>query len=42
LRFFGGLTQEEAASVLGISLATANRDWRVARAWLRQRGAGGS
>jgi RNA polymerase sigma-70 factor, ECF subfamily len=37
LRFFGGLTQEEAASVLGVSLATANRQWRLARAWLHQR-----
>jgi RNA polymerase sigma factor (TIGR02999 family) len=42
LRFFGGLTQVEVASVLAISLATANRDWRVARAWLRERVAGGS
>ena len=41
LRFFGGLTQEEVASVLGVSLATANRDWRVPRAWLRQRVASG-
>jgi RNA polymerase sigma factor (TIGR02999 family) len=37
LRFFGGLTLEEVASVLGVSLATANRQWRVARAWLHQR-----
>lgn len=37
LRFFGGLTQAEVASVLGVSLATANRQWRVARAWLHQR-----
>jgi DNA-directed RNA polymerase specialized sigma24 family protein len=37
LRFFGGLTQEEAASVLGVSLATANRQWRLPRAWLHQR-----
>jgi RNA polymerase sigma factor (TIGR02999 family) len=37
LRFFGGLTQEEAASALGVSLATANRQWRLARAWLHQR-----
>jgi RNA polymerase sigma-70 factor, ECF subfamily len=37
LRFFGGLTQEEAASVLGVSLATPNRQWRLARAWLHQR-----
>ena len=34
LRFFGGLTMEELAEVLGISLATANRDWRLARAFL--------
>jgi RNA polymerase sigma factor (TIGR02999 family) len=35
LRYFGGLSGEEVASVLGVSLATINRDWRVARAWLR-------
>jgi RNA polymerase sigma factor (TIGR02999 family) len=34
LRFFGGLTMEETAEVLGISLATAKRDWSMARAWL--------
>jgi RNA polymerase sigma factor (TIGR02999 family) len=34
LRFFGGLTLEEAGETLGISLATAERDWRAARAWL--------
>lgn len=34
LRFFGGLTNEEAAEVLGVSLATAKRDWAMARAWL--------
>jgi RNA polymerase sigma-70 factor, ECF subfamily len=33
-RFFGGFSQEEAAEILGVSLATANRDWRLARAWL--------
>jgi RNA polymerase sigma factor (TIGR02999 family) len=37
LRFFGGLTLEEAASVLSISLPTANRDWRFAREWLARR-----
>ena len=37
LRFFGGLTHEEIASTLGISLATVNRDWRVAKAWLYDR-----
>ena len=35
LRYFGGLSGEEVASVLAVSLATVNREWRVARAWLR-------
>jgi RNA polymerase sigma factor (TIGR02999 family) len=34
LRFFGGLTLEEAAAALDISIATAERDWQAARAWL--------
>lgn len=34
MRFFGGLTLEEAAACLGISLSTADRAWRYARAWL--------
>lgn len=34
LRFFGGLTMPEAAQALGISLATAERHWTFARAWL--------
>jgi RNA polymerase sigma factor (TIGR02999 family) len=34
LRYFGGLTAEEAAEVLGVSLATVERDWTAARAWL--------
>ncbi len=34
LRFFGGLRLEEAADALGISLSTADRDWKYARAWL--------
>jgi RNA polymerase sigma factor (TIGR02999 family) len=34
LRFFGGLSMSEAAAVLGISLATAERHWTYARAWL--------
>jgi RNA polymerase sigma factor (TIGR02999 family) len=34
LRFFGGLTTEEIAEVLGVSTATIERDWRCARAWL--------
>ena len=32
--FFGGLTHEEIAEVLGVSLPTVRRDWRLARAWL--------
>jgi RNA polymerase sigma factor (TIGR02999 family) len=35
LRHFAGLTQAEAAAVLGISVATAERHWAFARAWLR-------
>jgi RNA polymerase sigma factor (TIGR02999 family) len=34
LRFFGGMTLEETAAVLSISLATTKRDWSMARAWL--------
>jgi RNA polymerase sigma factor (TIGR02999 family) len=34
LRYFAGLTAEEAAVALGISLRTANRHWAFARAWL--------
>jgi len=34
LRFFGGLTEEETAEVLGVSARTVTRDWRFARAWL--------
>ena len=37
LRFFSGLTLEESADVLGISMATAERDWQAARAWLYAR-----
>ncbi|MEO8280951.1 MAG: ECF-type sigma factor [Ideonella sp.] len=36
LRFFGGLSNDEVAEVLGISLATVKRDWDLARAWLRR------
>jgi RNA polymerase sigma factor (TIGR02999 family) len=36
LRFFGGLSDEETAEVLGISVRTVKRDWKVARAWLYQ------
>jgi RNA polymerase sigma factor (TIGR02999 family) len=34
LRYFGGLSLEETAEVLGISLMTVRRDWRAAKAWL--------
>ena len=34
LRFFGGLSLEEAGEALGISMATAERDWQAAQAWL--------
>jgi RNA polymerase sigma factor (TIGR02999 family) len=35
MRYFGGLTEEEAAEVLGISVRTVKRDWTSARAWLQ-------
>jgi len=41
LRFFGGLTHEEVALALGVSLATVNREWRLTKAWLYQRVATG-
>ncbi len=34
LKFFGGLTNEEAAEVLGVSESTVKREWRMAKAWL--------
>ena len=34
LRFFGGLTEEEIAETLHVSVPTVKRDWRVAKAWL--------
>jgi RNA polymerase sigma factor (TIGR02999 family) len=34
LRYFGGLSIEETAEVLGVSVDTVKRDWRMARAWL--------
>ncbi len=34
LRYFGGLSEQEAAETLGISRATASRYWTFARAWL--------
>jgi len=36
LRFFGGLSLEEAAEVVRGSISTVRRDWRMARAWLYQ------
>jgi RNA polymerase sigma factor (TIGR02999 family) len=36
LRYFGGLTIEETAEVLGVSTPTAERDWRTARIWLHR------
>ncbi len=36
LRYFGGLTNPEAAEVLEVSLATVERDWQVAKIWLRR------
>jgi RNA polymerase sigma factor (TIGR02999 family) len=35
LRFFAGLTNEQAAGVLGISTSTADNDWAYAKSWLR-------
>ncbi len=35
LMYFGGLNEEEAAEVLGISVRTVKRDWSAARAWLQ-------
>jgi RNA polymerase sigma-70 factor, ECF subfamily len=40
MRFFGGLTVDEAAEVLGVSRTTVEDDWRMARAWLSRRLAG--
>lgn len=37
LRYFGGLSLEETAEVLKISLMTVRRDWRAAKAWLYRR-----
>jgi RNA polymerase sigma factor (TIGR02999 family) len=37
LRFFAGLTTDQAAAALGVSTATAENDWAYARSWLRLR-----
>lgn len=34
LRFFGGLTVEETARVIGLSVETVHRDWKLAKSWL--------
>jgi len=34
MRYFGGLSIEETAEALGVSVVTVNRDWRLARTWL--------
>ena len=36
LRYFGGMSVDEAAAVLSVSSATVARDWRMAKAWLRR------
>ncbi len=36
MRYFGGLSENEIAEILGVSVATVNREWRIARAYLRQ------
>jgi RNA polymerase sigma factor (TIGR02999 family) len=43
MRYFGGLSIEETAEALGVSVITVNRDWRLARTWLiREMGGGGA
>jgi DNA-directed RNA polymerase specialized sigma24 family protein len=41
LRYFGGLNLNESAAVLGISVETAKRDWRIAKSLLRLALSGG-
>jgi RNA polymerase sigma-70 factor, ECF subfamily len=41
LKFFGGLTTEEIAQTLDVSVATVERDWKFARAWLYRAVSGG-
>jgi RNA polymerase sigma factor (TIGR02999 family) len=36
LRFFGGLTEADAAAILGVSPSTVRDDWKMARVWLRK------
>jgi RNA polymerase sigma-70 factor (ECF subfamily) len=42
MRFFGGLSVEETAEVLGVSPVTVKRDWRAAKAWLYRELVGGT
>jgi RNA polymerase sigma factor (TIGR02999 family) len=42
LMFFGGLTEEETAGALDVSVETVGRDWKFAKAWLRRELAGGN
>jgi RNA polymerase sigma factor (sigma-70 family) len=41
LRFFGGLSIEETAAVLGVSTGTIRRDWTLTKAWLQREIYGG-
>ena len=41
MRYFGGLSIEETAEALGVSIITVNRDWRLARTWLLREMNGG-
>jgi RNA polymerase sigma factor (TIGR02999 family) len=41
LRFFGGLSVEETAQVLKVSVETVHRDWKLAKIWLRRELSGG-
>jgi DNA-directed RNA polymerase specialized sigma24 family protein len=36
LRFFGGLTIEETAEVMQVSHSTVEREWKIAKAWLKR------
>jgi RNA polymerase sigma factor (TIGR02999 family) len=36
MKFFGGLTAEQIAGVLSVSVQTVHRDWSLSRAWLRR------
>jgi RNA polymerase sigma factor (sigma-70 family) len=36
MRYFGGLSVDEASQVLGVSPDTVMRDWRLAKSWLRR------